>query len=104
VELYASSLAVMFVPVQEDFGLVAFEGMSASKPIITAHDSGGVAELVTDGETGCIVDPTPEALAAQVERLVARPRRARAMGRRGRAKAATITWDRVCHGLFNGLE
>ena len=62
-DLYAGSLAVLFVPLEEDFGLVALEAMMAGKPVITSHDAGGATELVTDGETGLIADPDPQDVA-----------------------------------------
>lgn len=98
--LYAGARAVAFVPHEEDFGLVTLEAMRASKPVITATDSGGTAELVTDGETGLIAEPTPEALAAAIDRLWSDRRAARRMGRAGLKRARRVTWD----GLVRELE
>ena len=103
-DLYANALAVLFVPFQEDFGLVTLEAMSAGKPVVTTLDAGGAAELVRDGRTGYVTDPRPEAIASAIGSLVSRRRRAREMGLRGRELAAEVTWQRVCATLLNGLE
>jgi len=51
-DLYARCLAVYHGPVDEDYGLVTIEAMKAHKAVLTAHDSGGAAEFVVDGESG----------------------------------------------------
>ena len=56
-ELYRGALAVMYVPYDEDYGLVTLEAFLAGKPVVTATDSGGTLEFVTDGVTGRVVPP-----------------------------------------------
>jgi len=64
---------------------------------VTCRDSGGALEFVAPGETGEIVDPTPEALADAIDRLAAHSERARAMGEAGRERilAMELSWPRV---------
>jgi glycosyltransferase involved in cell wall biosynthesis len=102
-DLYAGALAVLFVPYQEDFGLVALEAMSAGKPVITTRDAGGAAELVQHGRTGYVTSARPEAIAAAVAKLIGRRRKARRMGLRGREFAGAVSWHRVCATLLEGL-
>jgi glycosyltransferase involved in cell wall biosynthesis len=67
----------------EPFGIVTLEAMSLAKPLVSTT-IGGPAEVVTDGDTGLLVDPgKPELLAAAIVRLLADPAFARAMGQRG---------------------
>jgi glycosyltransferase involved in cell wall biosynthesis len=73
--------------------------MLAGKPVITCTDSGGTAELVSDGVTGLVVEPDPAALAAAIERLWSSRREARRMGEAGRERAATVSWDGVVEQL-----
>ena len=98
-ELYAGARAVAFIPQLEDFGLVTLEAMLAGKPVITCTDSGGTAELVTDGVTGLVVEPQAAALAAAIERLWSSRREARRMGEAGRERAAVVSWDGVVEQL-----
>jgi glycosyltransferase involved in cell wall biosynthesis len=99
IELYAGCLAVLFAPYQEDYGYVTLESFLARKPVITASDSGGPLEFVADGVNGCVCAPTPDALAAAVNRLAADRALAAALGDRGHDVARGITWDHVVDRL-----
>lgn len=102
-DLYARSLAVLFAPVQEDFGLVALEAMAAGKPVVTTVDAGGPGELVQDGQTGFIARPDSRAIADRIGRLISDRRLAGVMGRRGRARAREVTWEQVGRALLDGI-
>ena len=52
IELYANALAVVYAPIDEDYGYVTLQAFLAGKPVITSSDSGGVLEWVEDGVTG----------------------------------------------------
>jgi len=66
---YAKSLGVVYPPFDEDYGYVTLEGMLASKPVITCQDSGGPLEFIRHRETGLIVEPTANALAAAMDEI-----------------------------------
>jgi len=100
VSLYADALAVPYVPLDEDYGLVTFEAMASSKPVITTHDVGGPLEFVVDGENGLVTDPKPDALAKCIDRLCDDPRLADQLGRRARERVREVRWDRVVAGLL----
>jgi glycosyltransferase involved in cell wall biosynthesis len=85
VELYVSSLAVYFGPLDEDYGYVTIEGMAAARPLIVTSDSGGPLEFVRDGENGVIVEPDPEEIAAAFDRLYEDRRLAGQLGSAGRS-------------------
>jgi glycosyltransferase involved in cell wall biosynthesis len=106
--LYARSLAVFYAPFNEDYGYVTLEAMASSKPVITAHDSGGTLEFVTHESNGFVVDPTPEAVAAVCNRLNSDRDLARQIGSRGRryiedAGIMHAGWDKVVDGLLSPL-
>src|SRR5258706_5347821 len=103
VALYADALAVPFVPIDEDYGLITTEAMACGKPVITCTDSGGPLELVDDGESGFVVSPQPEAIAARIDELARDRDRARAMGAKGRARVAGITWEATLDALLAGV-
>jgi len=69
VDTYARAVAVVYPPLDEDYGYVTLEAMLSSKPVITCTDSGGPLEFVLPAETGLIVEPDPEALALAFDQL-----------------------------------
>jgi glycosyltransferase involved in cell wall biosynthesis len=84
---------------------VTVEAFLSSKPVITSTDAGGPLEFVTDGETGVVTAPEPEAIAAGIDRLWALPpARLREMGEAGRARVAGITWDHVIDRLTETIR
>ncbi len=100
VRLYNHARAVYYAPVDEDFGLVTVEAFTAGKPVLTAADSGGVLELVEHGKTGVVVEsPTPDQIAAGIDRLMGDPDLSRDYGERGQSRVARIRWDRVVERL-----
>lgn len=99
-DLYADALAVPFVPLDEDFGLVTLEAMTCGKPVVTCDDSGGPNELVVDGISGYVTRATPEALAEALHRLATQPQLARRLGESGRHRAAPVTWTRALSGVL----
>ena len=84
--------AVCFPPLDEDYGFVTVEAFASRKAVITCADSGGPAELVRDGETGLVCDPTPAALALAMARLMEDATLAERLGSAASAHAATLTW------------
>lgn len=62
--------AVIYVPVDEDFGMSPVEAMAAGKPVIGVAQ-GGLLETVVDGVTGFLVQdpPTVEAVMGAVEKV-----------------------------------
>lgn len=92
-ELYATCGCVFYAPVDEDFGMVPYEAFLSGKPVLTTTDAGGPLEIVTDGETGAVTEPTPAGIAAGARRLLADRVAAAAQGARGRGVAETVTWD-----------
>jgi glycosyltransferase involved in cell wall biosynthesis len=97
IRLYGSCVAVVFPPVDEDYGYVTLEAMLASKPVLTCTDSGGPNEFVIPGETGFSVDPNPDAMAVAMDRLWNDRALAARLGRAGRDRYADmrISWDNV---------
>ena len=84
--------AVCFPPVREDYGFVTIEAFSSGKAVVTCRDSGGPAELVTDGVNGLVCEPTPESLARALRRLTDDAALAERMGAEARSAAQKITW------------
>lgn len=89
------SLGVLFVPFDEDFGMVTLEAFQSHKPMITCTDSGGTNEMVEHDQNGLSIAPTAEALAEAMDGLYTRRERARELGRAGYDSLAKhqIDWN-----------
>ncbi len=90
---------VCFPPLDEDYGFVTAEAFASRKAVVTCRDSGGPAELVDDGVTGAICEPTPAALAAALERMMAEPGCAERMGEAAHAAGARLNWPDTVRAL-----
>jgi glycosyltransferase involved in cell wall biosynthesis len=102
-ELYAGAAAVYYAPWDEDYGLVTLEAFHAHKPVLTTTDAGGPLEFVTDGETGLVTAPQPEAIAASLLRLREHPELTRRLGEAGWDRVRHFSWDEVIERLTQDL-
>jgi glycosyltransferase involved in cell wall biosynthesis len=89
---YARCRAVCFTPVNEDYGFVTVEAFASHKGVLTCVDSGGPADLVRDGETGLLCEPTPAALARSVARVMDDVGFAERIGAAAASRVAPMTW------------
>ena len=78
---------VMLFPSRwESFGLVCPESMSAARAVI-GSSSGGMAEIIVNGESGILVPPKdPQAIAKAVLNLINRPERVTTLAKNGRQR------------------
>ncbi len=91
-DLYARATAVLYTPVNEDYGLVPLEAMASGKPCI-ARNEGGPKETINDGRDGFLVNSIWE-MAGKMELLSKSPERCSQMGKEGRAKVGRdFTWE-----------
>jgi glycosyltransferase involved in cell wall biosynthesis len=91
-DLLARCRAVVFPPLQEDYGFVTVEAFASRKAVVTCRDSGGPAELVQDGVNGFVCDPAPEAIAAALGGLARDEGLARQLGDAAYDTGARLTW------------
>jgi phosphatidylinositol alpha-1,6-mannosyltransferase len=84
----------------EGFGLALAEASACGVPVIAGR-SGGIPELIADGETGLLVDPErTEPLVQAIERLLDEPALAARLGAGGRAAVERqFNWDRTTADL-----
>lgn len=64
--LYSECLATIYLPINEDFGLIPLEGMASGKVSIVANE-GGCLETVTENITGKIITPDKKSLRKVIE-------------------------------------
>jgi glycosyltransferase involved in cell wall biosynthesis len=93
VEHYARCRAVYFAPWNEDYGFVTLEAFRSGKPVLTARDSGGPAELVEHDRTGFCGAPEAREIAGHIDLLARDPGLARRLGAAARETAERHTWD-----------
>lgn len=89
----ATCRGVVFVPKDEDYGMVTIEAFASGKPVITASDSGAPVELVVSGTNGEVVAPTADALGRAMGELAADRSLAERWGAAAQRRGAEITWD-----------
>lgn len=77
----------------EPQGIVNLEAMAAGRAVVASR-TGGVPEIVLDGETGVLVPPDDvAALARALQELAEQPRRRAALGNAGLERAQLFDWD-----------
>jgi len=79
-------------PHDEDYGFVTVEAFASLKAVVTCTDSGGPAELVADGVSGLVTEPTPHAIAVSLRRLMDDAPLAERMGEEGFTAGAKLNW------------
>jgi len=103
VQLYSHAAVFVCPSVYEPFGITNLEAMACGTAVVATR-TGGIPDVVVDGVTGILVDPPvadgaeafAAALAAAINRVVADPTLAEALGRAGRERAATaFSWTAV---------
>jgi len=109
IQLYSHAAVFCCPSVYEPFGIINLEAMACRAPVV-ASATGGILEVVVDGETGYLVpfeqDPVtsfplqPEKfsrdLAAKISELLSDPARAKRFGEAGRKRAEqTFSWTAI---------
>ena len=109
IELYSHCQVFCCPSVYEPFGIINLEAMACRAPVV-ASATGGILEVVVEGETGYLVpfDPDPvtgfpkneerfaEDLAHRLSQLMADPARCTQFGDAGRARVeARFSWEAI---------
>ena len=111
IQLYSNARVFCCPSVYEPFGIINLEAMACRAPVV-ASATGGIKEVVVDGETGYLVpfdqDPVtsfplaPETfakdLAASISLLLQDPGKCRQFGEAGRRRVEEIfSWTAIAH-------
>lgn len=91
--LYAGAAAFCYPSLREGFGMPVLEAMAHGAPVVT---SAGTSTAEVAGPDALLVDPHDHrALGEALRSLVDDPAEADRLRTRGRARAATYTWERT---------
>lgn len=96
----AACRAVCFPTYDEDYGFVTVEAFASRKAVVTCTDSGGPAELVTDGTNGKVCAPRPHALAIALRALIDDAGAAERLGQGAFNTVSEMTWPRTVARLL----
>jgi glycogen(starch) synthase len=95
VRLFKGCSFVVLPSRHEPFGIVNVEAMAAGKALIATR-VGGVAEFVTDGRNGILIQPDdPQALGAAMMRLAGDPALRERLAADGLSTASRFDWARI---------
>jgi glycosyltransferase involved in cell wall biosynthesis len=98
---YASADAFIFPSRTETLGLVLLEAMAAGCPVVAAR-SGGIPDIVTDGENGYLFDPLDgQGAIIATQKLLANPHRYEQLRQKARAEAERWGWSSATKQLQN---
>ncbi len=103
-DLYARSLAVLYTPYAEDYGLVTVEAMKSGKPVMTTSDSGGPLEFVRHNINGWIAEPDPGSLGKCIHDALSEPSKLESMGDAALQTVQHITWRNTVNQLLAPFE
>lgn len=103
IRLYSECLAVVYPPLDEDYGYVTLESMLSGKSVITTTDSGGPLEFIAHNVQGLVCEPDVAQLAAAMDRLWSDRQLARKLGAAARETyhQKNISWDNVVEALVS---
>jgi glycosyltransferase involved in cell wall biosynthesis len=101
-DAYAHALAVLFPPLDEDYGYVTLEAMLASKAVVSCSDSGGPLEFLLHEHTGLVAAAKPKQLAGALDALWQDRALARQLGQNGRRhyEQMGLSWSNVVRSLL----
>jgi glycosyltransferase involved in cell wall biosynthesis len=97
-QAFASADVFTFTGPSETFGQSVQEAMASGLPTVVINQ-GGVADLVSDGETGYVCEGDPEAFASAVRRLRDDPERRARLASNARRVAEQRPWEAIMSQL-----
>lgn len=101
VDAYRAADVFLFPSTTETFGLVALEAMACRVPVIAAN-TGGVLDIITDGDNGLLFDPErPAEIGSLVRRLREQPALRERLAERGLAHARGRSWQSTMDQLID---
>jgi glycosyltransferase involved in cell wall biosynthesis len=93
IDLYSRCTAVLYPPINEDYGLVPLEAMASGKPVIAVNE-GGPKETILQNKTGILVN-SPEEMATAMLKVAKDGELAARLGKAGRTRVEReYSWEK----------
>jgi len=103
-KLYSNCLAVAYIPLNEDYGLVPLEA-GASKKAIIGSDEGGLRETIVNNKTGFLIkNPSPKKIAEKIDILFENKELAKKMGNQAYNYIKKFDWSINLKKLDNEIQ
>jgi glycosyltransferase involved in cell wall biosynthesis len=100
--LYRRASAILFPPLNEDWGIVPLEAMATRKPVM-ANNSGGPRESIVDGKTGWLLPPDAESWSCALKSLPENRDMLKKMGDQAREHSRLYDWSQFVYGIDNAM-
>ena len=92
-DLYSNCLAAVYVPLNEDWGLVPLEAAASGKPTIGVNE-GGLKETIINGKTGFLLNEASQRyLAEKIDYLADNPQKAKELGNNALRHSKKFDWS-----------
>lgn len=102
--LYSNCFGVIYIPIEEDWGLIPLEAAASHKPIIGANE-GGLKETIINNKTGILIEnPDPEKLAKEIEFLFKNKKNAKKMGETAYDHLSKLDWKFILPNFEKELK
>jgi glycosyltransferase involved in cell wall biosynthesis len=104
VRLYRCADAFLFPSTPQTWGLVVFEAMACGVPVVVSRGA-GASEIITDGETGLLVDSfSPDQIACAIRSIADSPKLWKKLSEHGRYFVGNnITWEIYARKMRNEM-
>jgi len=105
IQFYAAADVVCVPSTYEPFGIVAVEGMSSGKPVVASR-TGGLMEIINDGESGLLANPgDAEDLANKITSILKDKELAKKLSVGGRKRIEQeFTWKKIAEKTLSIYE
>ncbi len=100
---YADADVFVFPSETDTYGQVVVEAQASGVPVIAVR-AGGPADLIDDGRSGLLSDPSPDEVAAKILRVADAPTLRDRLIRGGLAAAHERSWDMALNQLAEGYS
>jgi len=103
-KLYSNCLGVIFVPINEDWGLIPLEAAASEKPVIGVNE-GGLKETIINKETGFLLNEvSPKKIAEKIDYLYKNKKIAKKMGIKAKKFCSKFDWRNLLPDFENVLK